>query len=204
MLISDSKNFLFYHVYKVAGTSVRSALRPYCAKKQIVLQNYYYALKLLGVHKNTPVLYQFHPNLVDVKKELGNRYEQYYKFAFVRHPLDWQKSLYFFMLRNRLHWQHKIVREMDFERYLIWRMKSDRMYMTDILHDDKGKLLVNDFFKFENIAQDFPKICERLKIDAKLPHKNKAGYGRKIDISEEILVQFKEVYEIDYTNFDYK
>ena len=140
MLISEKKKFIFYHVYKVAGMSVRDALIPYCSKKQVLLQNIHYASWVLGVNINMAPIYHFHPKLLNISNYMGDSFKSYYRFAFVRHPLDWQKSLYFFMLKNKRHHQHHMVKEMSFEKYLRWRIDNEVRLMSDLVSDEEGNL----------------------------------------------------------------
>ena len=98
MLISEEKGFLYYHLYKVAGTSIRNSLLPYCSRRVAAMQNINYGLRTFGIKIIDNPLYQFHPDLNDVKSLLGEEFYKYYRFTFVREPLDWQKSLYFFLI----------------------------------------------------------------------------------------------------------
>ena len=75
--------------------------------------------------------------------------------------MDWQKSLYSFAVKNRRHPQHKLFVEKDFSQYLVWRMEKERKYMTDLLHDEKGELLVDDVYKFETVEADFKTVCKK-------------------------------------------
>jgi hypothetical protein len=204
MLISDNKKFMFYHVYKVAGSSIRNSLIPYCSKKQVLLQNLNYGLTTLGLDLSFSPIYKFHPRLQLVKDFLGDDvFNSYYKFSFVRHPLDWQKSLYYFMIKNQRHHQHKLISKFSFEDYLKWRMDNELNLMSNILSDNKGNLLTDDVFKFENIDMNFQRVCKKLEIKAELPHKNIAGKDKKVKVSDATLIEFKNAFKPDFVNFNY-
>lgn len=204
MLISDEKNFLFYHVYKVAGTSIRDVLRPYCGYKQVVLQNIQYASSVLGVGLKLAPIYNFHPRLNDVAEYMGDDFFKYYRFSFVRHPLDWQKSLYYFMVKNPRHHQHELIKGMDFETYLKWRMDNELHLMSSLVTNSHGELLLDDVYKFENIDEEFSRLANRIGISANLPHKNQAGRGKVVDVSDAIMKEFKEAFSKDYAMFGYE
>nr|WP_033230646.1 sulfotransferase family 2 domain-containing protein [Microbulbifer agarilyticus] len=203
MLISKEKNFLFFHVYKVAGTSIREVLRPYCSFRQVALQNLNYATSIFGVKLPSAPINNFHPNLRDVRDYMGDLFYSYYRFSFVRHPLDWQKSLYFFMRKNRRHHQHNIVEGKSFEEYLKWRINEDRHLMIDLISDNNGDVLVNDIYRFEEIDSEFRRLCARININASLPHKNLAGFGNRVEVSPETLYEFKQAFSRDYEFFGY-
>lgn len=202
MLVSKSKGFIYFHLYKVAGTSVRSALRPYCAKKQVIYQNLNYILSLGRIRVFTNPLYQFHPDLKLVKQFMGKDFYNYYKFTFVRDPFDWQKSLYFFAKKNPRHHQHDLIKRFNFEQYIDWRLNYDLKLQSDLISDDSG-LLVDDVYKFENIDEEVERLNKKLGLNITLPHKNKAGFGKDVIISDALLSDFNDAFRKDYEVLGY-
>ena len=106
MLISYTNNFIFFHVAKVAGLSIREALAPY-----VQLPKRFKVSRPLKMIRGKPnPLYAIWENTLlhatarDAKKELGEEtYNTFYKFAFVRNPWDWQVSMYHFILKESKH-----------------------------------------------------------------------------------------------------
>ena len=204
MLISERKQFIFYHVYKVAGSSIRDALRPYCSKQQIIMQNLLYGASTLGVKLPVAPIYKFHPTLNEVKEYMGDEFNSYFRFAFVRHPLDWQKSLYFFMRKNKRHHQHEIISRLTFDEYIKWRIDEDLHLMSDLVTDDEGTLLLDEIYRFEDIESEFKRLCTKLDISASLPHMNIAGKGKTVEMKDSTVKEFKEAFAKDFTNFKYE
>jgi len=202
MLILPKHNAIFYHVYKVAGTSIRNALLPYALKRQIAGQLANHALSVARLPKIRNPLYSYHPSLLAVRDKLGDSYYDYYRFAFVRAPLNWQKSLYFFMLKKQHLPGNSRIKGMDFDQYLNWRMDNEMRFQSDMLYQGDENL-VNDIFRFENIQEDFRAVANRLGIDAKLPYLNKAGAGRDAPVSPATLRRFKDVHEEEYAKLGY-
>lgn len=202
MLISKSHKFLYYHLYKVAGTSIRNVLIPYCSKKQVIAQNINHACSIFGIKLKIPPIYNFHPDLTNVKNYLGEEFNDYYRFTFVRNPLDWQKSIYFFTKKNTRHHQHSIVKKMSFEEYIYWRINEDMKLASDLLFHD-GDCLVNDIYRYEDITSEFKRLCKKINISTELPHKNIAGHNKKITISNKAIEDFIEAFKKDYEVFGY-
>lgn len=158
MLGSHSKKFLFFHVYKVAGTSIRSVLSKHS-----------------DFH---------HPNGHFTPSELiqiGGQYliNKYTSFAFVRNPWDWQVSLYHFMLKDINHFQHNIVKDMSFDEYLEWRVNEDLSFQYSFLSDNgdlDGEVNLSFIGKYEYLESDFNFIMNELGIDEKIPHYNKSNH----------------------------
>ncbi|MFY0634059.1 MAG: hypothetical protein JXQ91_09605 [Vannielia sp.] len=202
MLILPKQNALFYHVYKVAGSSIRNALLPYARKSQVYGQLLNHALLVSRLPRFSNPLLQYHPKLKDVRSELGDGFYAYYRFAFVRNPLDWHKSLYHFMLKKQHLPGNRRIAGMSFSEYLEWRMDTELRFQSEMIHDG-DELLVSDIFHFETIQEDFERVKGRIGIAAELPHLNKAGSGHKLDVSPKVLQRFLEVHEREYQRLGY-
>lgn len=187
MLISYSHKFIFFHVPKAGGTSVREALKPYARKpERFKIQR---PPKLTNGKKN-PVYDMWeaallHAKAIDVKKELPEHvYRDFYKFAFVRNPWDWHVSMRNFILKETTHIKHEIVKSMTFEEYLEWVLKTKNpfpkgavKFQKDMVMDKKGNIIVDFIGRYENLDADFQHVCQILNIEAKLPHLNKSAHG---------------------------
>lgn len=187
MLISHSHQFIFFHVAKTAGLSVRNALRPYAEeptkfkikrppKVKAGQPNPFYTVwEALLVHAKAR----------DAQQELPAAiFDRYYKFAFVRNPWDWQVSMYHFILNEPTHIKHSLVKSFgSFERYLDWVVETPNPYakgatkfQKDVITDGKGRLLVDFIGHYETLTQDFAQVCRRLNITVQLPHINRTNH----------------------------
>ena len=185
MLISYSHRFIFIHVYKTAGKSIREALKKYAQKSPE-----------FGGHITANELSQELPSDV---------YDNFFKFAFVRNPWDLQVSLYSFMLQNKRHRQHELIKSMaNFDEYLDWRVTKDMNLQSDFIVNSNGNVIVDFVGKFENLRSDFSHISETIGIKAKLSHLNKSrhkDYRRYYTQRTIDLVNDKFLNDIDL--FDY-
>lgn len=187
MIISEKYKFIFIHIYKNAGTSIRSALSPFSTMS---------------------VSSQFttnHATAHEIKEKIGEKFNEYFSFAIVRNPWDWQVSLYSYILKNEFHPHHNLVKNLgSFEEYIKWRCKNDVHYQKDFIYQN-NELLVNFVGRYENLDSDFQKICSRIGICTKLPKLNVSNttpYQKFYSETTKNLI--KEVFEPDIRTFNYE
>lgn len=178
MWLSYKKKFLFIHIPKVAGVSIKNSL------KQAIYTSYDYELwkhrllRRLNLAVNPEIWSKDHATAEQIRNKIGSeKYNQLFKFAFVRNPWDWNVSLYNYILRQENHFQHDLVTKMSgFEEYLEWRVTKDnhKRLQKDFVTDKDGCLIVDFIGKFENLESDFNQVCNHLNISAKLLHLNKS------------------------------
>lgn len=188
MLISYDRQFIFFHVAKVAGLSMRSVLQPYCQEPeqfkirrpppQIAGQpNPLYAMW---------EAYMTHVKAVEARQQLGSAiFDRFYKFAFVRNPWDWQVSMYHFILKEREHLRHAQVAALpNYEAYLEWVFTTPKNPFTkgatrlqkEMVVDAENRLLVDFVGRFEQLAEDFQQISQRLQLTTTLPQINRTHH----------------------------
>jgi hypothetical protein len=162
MLLSVKKRFIFVHVYKVAGESIKAALAPYATPPLIDR-----LLSKTGVTTSTMQTHHLaqqvakHATAAEVKAGLpADIYDTYFKFAFVRNPWDWQVSLYHYALRDKYHIHHDITVAMSgFDEYIEWRVFKERRLQKDFVIDQEGNLIVDFVGRYERLAEDFDAVC---------------------------------------------
>jgi hypothetical protein len=187
MLISYSHQFIFFHITKTAGSSIKESLKNYAQELQKFKINR--PPKMLGEQINP--LYEmwesflWHAKARDAQKELPEEvYNRFYKFAFVRNPWDWQVSYYHFILKEKAHIKHQFVKSMDgFEEYLQWVINTKNPFpkgatklQKDIITDSTGKLIVDFVGRYETLEADFSTICQVLNLQATLPYLNQSKH----------------------------
>ncbi len=186
MFISYSHSFIFFHVAKVAGTSIRHALSPYTVEPD------YFKIKRppKEINGRTNKLYTMwdsvlsHATVRQTQQELPDEFDRFYKFAFVRNPWDWQVSMYHFLLKEKENPRYKMLCELgSFKNYLEWLPTEDKPYpksatklQKTMLIDDKGEIAVDKLGRFENLNEDFNQITLQLGIKASLPKLNNSNH----------------------------
>lgn len=207
MIISHSKKFIFIHIYKVAGTSISDALKKY----EALSLNSFRVYRFLS--RNYPNLFpnklHRHVTARELQQILPPEiFKNYFKFAFVRNPWDWQVSLYYYMLKRKDHHQYDIISKMNFVEYIDWVVNTDITLQKDMLFDESNQSLVDFIGKFENLEQDFQKACETIGItDTQLPHvnkspRNKTGYRDYYNERAKDLIG--QAYKADIELFGYE
>jgi len=180
MIISHRKKFIFIHIYKVAGLSIRAALQRYDDRSASDFPFYENIKFALGKRfKSLSTWAIDHIKAKEIKRHLDPLiYDSYFKFTFVRNPWDWQVSLYHFMLQSPNHPQHRLISRMkSFDEYIDWRINRDMELQFEFVYDTEGNKIVDFVGRFESLQNDFDEACRRLNIEtATLPVINKSRH----------------------------
>lgn len=205
MLISYYHKLIYIHIYKTAGTSLRSAitpflLLPYQKKIRDVL------IKIGLQAYNTKPLLQ-HSKAVEIIALMGRKkFNKYYSFSVVRNPWDWQVSLYSYMLIKRDHPQHALISAMSgFDEYIHWRCHNEVCLQSEFLVDSNGENVVNCILRFETLGNDFNELCKKLNINVQLPFLNpsarKKDYKAYYNESTKKLVEKTFLQDIEFLKY---
>jgi hypothetical protein len=198
VLISYTREFIFFHVYRVAGSSIRRALeeslgsevqrapRPlqedrWLDRVQRRLRRGSRSGMVEGDRRFGPPSYPYqHIPARELRSRMdAETFDRFFKFGFVRNPWDWQVSQYFFIRQRESHPEHQLVMGMsDFKAYLEWKVDgfSRNDLQKTLLTDAGGELLVDFVGKFESLDQDFDRVCERLGLSVDLPRRNASNH----------------------------
>ncbi|MBS1201839.1 MAG: sulfotransferase [Chromatiaceae bacterium] len=183
MLLSVKHRFLFIHIAKTGGTSVRAAL-----ENKRWSDPWYWPMFLcsrlshLSGHRIATKLPR-HAKVVAAKELLPREFfDSLYKFSFVRNPWDLQVSSFHHIRRERPHY---LGGQETFEGFLRWKLDPQRPYQyhvdtsielqSDYLIDLHGNLVVDFIGRYERLQMDFETACARIGIPAPvLPHARQA------------------------------
>lgn len=183
MLLSLRYNFLFVHIAKTGGTSIRATLGRYRRLDPYYLPQFICSrISHLTGHR-LGCKFPRHAKIVAAKEMLPRElFESLFKFAFVRNPWDLQVSSFHHIRRER---PHLVAGHEDFEEFLRYKLNPNRPYQfhidtsierqSDYLVDLHGKVLVDFIGRYENIEADFREACRRIGITPPLlAHRRKA------------------------------
>ena len=183
MLLSHKHNFLFIHIAKTGGTSVRAALNHLRWRDPWYLPQFICSkLSHLTGHR-IGSKFPRHAKAIAAREMLPKEFfDQLYKFTFVRNPWDLQVSSFHHIRRERPHLMSGID---DFASFLKWKLNPQRPYQyhidtsierqSDYLIDLHGAVIVNFIGRYENLQDDFYQVCRDVNIKPiDLPCKRKA------------------------------
>lgn len=211
-MICHQYKCIFIHIPKCAGTSIEDAfghLEGHIGREG-------------QDHRSIRMLEQPWPNIksftsVENIIEIGNRlkhqyqrsvnwrnrqglskaqYQTYFKFTFVRNPWARTYSWYENVLRDKEHQANLgITSPISFQQF-IYRFGGKGMLRPQIswLKDFRGAIPLDFIGRFENLSEDFSKVCLRIGASQlRLPHRLK---GKRID--------YLSVYDRDTIGFVHK
>jgi len=214
MLLSLKYNFLFVHIAKTGGTSVRAALRPLTWRDPSQIPLFICSrLSRLSRHR-LGIKFPRHAKAIAAREMLPRElYQQLFKFAFVRNPWDLQVSSWHHIRRERPHLLRGVD---DFDRFIEWKLDPARPYQfhidtsitpqTDYLIDLHGDMIVDYVGRYETLAADFTEACRRIGIAPRvLPHKRQATdrSDYRSYYSDHSTEQVARHFAADIKRFDY-
>jgi len=196
MLISHKHKFIFIHIPKTAGTSISSALNPFCEES-------YPSIK--------------HWSAVKIKEKFGSDiWNEYFKFTFIRNPYERLLSWYNMIDKNRwrpnansfqshvkknIHSFREFIME-DKQSIDINRFPQQRIAQLKKISEN-GRVIVDFVGKYENLNEDFYYICKKLNIPQTiLPHINKFDHDHYMNYyTEEMIKEVNSFAEEDFIHF---
>ena len=203
-MISYKHKFIFIHVPKNAGTSVRRAIRPHL---RTPLQRLRDTIgRPLGSSPYHPNRYPAHHKAHEYEAALGTaKFDIFRKFAIVRNPWDWHVSLFAYMQQTPQHFQHHLMTGLSFEDYVHWRCAEDPTHQMLYLTNSAGENCVTDLARFETLADDFNGFMQSVGIDQRLPHRNKSVHRPYREYySEKTIAMIAEISRADTDAFGYE
>lgn len=196
MLISHKHKFIFIHIQKTAGTSIGSALNPFCEES-------YPSMK--------------HWSAVKIKEKFGSDiWNEYFKFTFIRNPYERLLSWYNMIDKSRCNPNPNIFHSnIQKNIYSFSNFIMDDKNFNDINKispqrisqfkkiSQNGGIIVDFIGRYENINEDFSCICKKLNIpEPHLPHINKFDHDNYMNYyTKEMIDEVNSFNEEDFIKF---
>ena len=204
MIYSDSHKFIFVHIFKTAGTSVKRVLRRYAMPAWQDKANF--VLKRVGIPQYRPQEFPDHQTASQIIDKIGrHKFDSYFSFAFVRNPWDWEFSHYRYIVGEKTHPNHQAVASMkDFKTYLGWRCDNRFQLQKDFVFHE-GVQVVDFVGRFENLNSDFETVCKQIGIRRRLPKLNVSRRGNYVEAYDEEMVEMvRQAFRDDVLEFGYQ
>jgi hypothetical protein len=201
-MISFQKGFLFVHIPKTAGNSIQSVLRDYSEDQLVALRKEQDGIERFGL-RNPKYKITKHSKLSEYRDALGDeQFRILYKFACVRNPWDRMVSYYFTPTQNPETWNRKKFRG------IISSAASVADYLRLDADEQDPFANVNYIMRFENLADDFRAVCDRLEISpSTLPQYNRSNrkhYSKYYDHELRELVRIRFAAEIERFGYTFE
>jgi len=177
MIISNTKKFVFVHIPKTGGTSIKKVLGKHAT---------------VGVYQHNPppgVAKQANPRLWkhaparDLRQHMGYAsWAEMFSFGIVRNPFDWMVSAYFYIRKDTHDPRHQIANKLGFPEFVEWFEKSNpyrhpiRNGQWWYLSDRAGNQIVSKYYKLEEIGSAWKSISVKVQVNSFLPHTNKTSH----------------------------
>jgi len=147
-----------------------------------------------------------------------DKFRRYFKFAFVRNPWDRLVSSYFYLKaggsgEQDRQWAERHLQEFpDFATFVNGWLTEDNIWsgihfvpQHYFLCDADLRVKMDFVGRVENIAADFRTVCERLNIEAALPHANRSEHRHYSEYYTHALQEHvASVYAADIATFGYR
>jgi Sulfotransferase family len=194
-MISFQKRFLFVHIPKTAGNSIQSVLRNYSEDELVALRGEQDGVERFGL-RNPKYKVKKHSTLAEYRTALSEgEFANLYKFTCIRNPWDRMISYYFTPTQKTETWDRKKFRKIISRAVSV----ADYLRLDEDEEDPFGN--VDYIMRFENLADDFRKVCAELDISPmKLPQYNRSNrehYSKYYDDDLRELVRVRFAAEIE-------
>jgi hypothetical protein len=210
MVYSHKKKFLFIHIPKTAGTSLREVLSCHAAgpgflnflSRRITRlspglgQRFFYRWRTFEPHLHFSEAQDLLPS-----REL----ESCFKFCFVRNPYERLVSFFRHIEKHQTHPYHQRIKNWGGFPGLVEHLGelAEPSQFSYTLNRERIPAL--DFVgRLENIDRDYEIVAGRLGLEVQLPHRNANPGGRWRDFyTEELRREVRRFYAEDFVAFGY-
>ena len=222
-MISHQHQCVFIHIPKCAGTSIENAFGHFnghtgrsgqdhrsirmlqspalCASTFISVDNIKECIRRVRHRQRI----QANPNNAIGLNAL--QYQRYFKFSIVRNPWLRAHSWYKNAMRDKIHQQnYKIRPDISFRDFIRQHIgKGFLRPQTHWLKDYAGNIPLDFVGRFENLHEDFAKVCETLNLkNMPLPHKIAGEKGDpRLEFDDGTIELIGRFYRQEIALFDY-
>lgn len=215
MIISHKYKFIFIHIPKCAGTSIRTTIESYFNKNgMLAIEDLisfrvgYSDLPISGTSANLKKIHdyteeqlrlyqQFNQHSIfslveSVFKREKINLDEYFKFAFCRNPWERKVSQYFYGRQAAKKGHEWAISNRNLQKQFKDYASSIENWRTfkdgqyNWVLNKEGELGLDFIGKSENIQEDFNYACERIGLpQMELPHSNKSKHKHYTEYYDE-------------------
>jgi hypothetical protein len=202
-MVNDKHECIFVHLRRTGGNSIELALGGIVLLDENGEKTYAWDNKLHRgrniPHKLDYRGHYMHDTAMAIKKQYPERFEKYVKFSIVINPWDRMISLY-------LRLNPRDPEALYFKQFLRSYKAKAGTVPEHSLFDDQGICMVDEIGRFENLPDDYIRVCSKLGINSDpLSNANsssKKHYSEYYDSESVELVS--RLFSKDISYFGYK
>jgi len=173
MPFSKRKNAVFIWIPKTAGTSLANVFERRGVFRRLGREGLWGRIPEEERADWNAANWQ-HISAIDVRRVIGEeRFENCFRFAFVRHPYDRVVSFYEYSRAARLDPKSVQYGLPDPGGFEDWLEREPPLGQLHYVADEQGRLMVDFVAKYESLQRDLLTLCWKLKIwPARVPKLN--------------------------------
>ena len=209
MVFSYIRKYIFVAVPKTGSTSITKSLGDFGSTKLARL----YRLEKVPQGRCSGFLSTSdnHISAAELQHNLGDSYQKYFTFAFVRNPWDRFLSNYFHMKNNTKHPRHKyanLFKSFDHYAYHSYNKFTEGRTPTqqsEFLCNESGEIIVDFVGKLESVNRDFRFVTKKINLRNRIVDVYNKGRHKHYTkcYNDELITLVGEIYEQDIKLFNY-
>ncbi len=215
-IVNPTYGFIFVHVPKTGGTSVKDHLFSYEQGTGICIQRTRDAEQLRA---NSGIALNKHSTAVQIRDAIGRRqFDAYFKFSITRNPFSRTVSIYQFLKYNFRLWPNSSIMD-TFET--LEQFVTSRFFrrpgpggifepQSRWLTDEEGDTCLNFIGRYETLDMDMAYIREELKLPAPAPALGRKNVSKGYlsppasdKLTQKVTCTILERYSDDFRLFSY-
>jgi hypothetical protein len=237
MIISEKWKFIFVHIHKTAGDAITDALIPFLGKRDVVITDSVSEWLRKSLPLSSQAKYRtLHKHSVaeEIRAAVPAAvWDNYYKFSFVRDPVDRAVSMYKYALTMRiarknaavwrqaffqtpigvrfdpLNWP-SVKAAADCDSFSFFLRHEGAMSDLGMLpqwlsvsDNHKGNVIVDTIGRYEHLEHDFEQIGRALGLPRISIRRRNVSLKREVVVSGEDLALLQRRYQDDLIRFGY-